>query len=120
MMTTKSRCATVLLLTLSAAACSQPAPSAPLQAGPIPHEIGDVPVGKEMALSVALAALRRYSGNDPWYTREHVNALLVRTGDRRIWSVMCSASPIAGGRGRAMVDADTGEVFDVWVPTRMR
>jgi len=71
-------------------------------------------------LTLALAALRGHSGNDPWYTREHVNALLVRAGDRRIWSVMCSRSPIAGGGGRAMVDADTGDVFDVWVPTGMR
>ncbi len=119
MMTTKSRCA-VILLTLSAAACSTPDPSAPLQTVFIAHEIGDVPIGKETALTLALAALRGHSGNDPWYTREHVNALLVRTGDRRIWSVMCSRSPIAGGGGRAMVDADTGDVFDVWVPTGMR
>jgi hypothetical protein len=55
-----------------------------------------------------------------WYTPEHASAMLARTGGRRIWSVTFSASPIAGGGGRARVDADTGEVFDVWIPIGTR
>jgi hypothetical protein len=109
-----------MLLTLFAAACSTHDPSAPLQSVPIAHEICDVPIGKETAVTLALAALRSHSGNDPWHTPEHANARLVRTGDRRIWLVTCSRSPIAGGGGRAKVDAETGEVFDVWVPIGMR
>ena len=116
----KSQCTAALLVALSVASCSTPVPSAPLAAVPIPLEIGDVPIGKEQGLSLALAELRRHTGNDPWYTREHVNALLVRVGDRRVWSVKCSWSPIAGGGGRAMVDADSGEVFDLRVPVGTR
>ncbi|MHC4447514.1 MAG: hypothetical protein ACYSXF_07025 [Planctomycetota bacterium] len=119
-MTLEPRCAAALLVALTLAGCSTSTPPARLWAVPIPQEIGDVAIGKEQALSLALAELRRHAGNDPWYTREHVNALLVRAGDRRVWSVTCSSSPIAGGGGRAMVDADTGEVFDLRVPVGTR
>ncbi len=116
-MTFKPRCAAAVLVAMSLAACSTTAPSVFV---PIPGEIHDVPIGKELALRLALAELRRQSGNDPWYTREHVNALLVRADERRVWSVMSSASPISGGGGRATVDADTGEVLDCWLPVGMR
>jgi hypothetical protein len=116
-MTFKPRCAAAVLVAMSLAACATTAPPVFV---PIPGDIHNVPIGKEQALRLALAEFRRQSGNDPWYTREHVSALLVRSGERRVWSVMSSASPIAGGGGRATVDADTGEVLDCWLPVGIR
>lgn len=110
----------MLLAVLLPAGCSAPAPPRQQQTVPIAQERGNVSISKEMALRLALAALRHRSGNDPWYTLKHAGAGLLQEGDRRFWSVSCSASPIAGGGGRAKVDADTGEVFDVQIPVGTR
>ncbi len=110
----------VLIVTVPLATCAGPVSGPRSGSYPIPEEITHVPIGRDHAVNIAMGAFRRQVGSDPWLRRERLTALLVRAGDRRVWGISWSASPIAGGGGSAQIDADTGEVLRVFVPKGQR
>ena len=77
-------------------------------------------IERDQAMNIGLQAFRLKAGGDNWYRAEHLTVMLMTHNGRPAWSVSCSASPIAGGGGTALVDAQTGDVLSVHIPTGLR
>ncbi len=77
-------------------------------------------IGRDQAMNIGLQAFRLKAGGDNWVRAEHLTVMLMTHNGRPAWSVSCSGSPIAGGGGTALVDAQSGDVLSVHIPTGLR